>query len=224
MEWPVPGLFVLGGGGLFALLAVLVVVGVMVGARRERERQDRIRQWAARYGWHVAKSPTMDWAKRLPGQNRRGISLMVSGRMHNRPVGVAEYFYTTESTNSNGSSSTTTHYYLVTAVRLTESYPPLAVQPRGALSRLGRAMFGDNATATGHDPFDRQFRVHTRDPAYARALVGPALITEHLAGRIPEWSLAGYDLLTWQTGRLSDPRQIPTLAAPLLRVADLLGR
>ncbi len=170
----------------------------------------------------------MDWP--VPGLfvlagAGRGISLLVSGRMHNWPVGVAEYSYTTESmADSRGSRSTTTHHYLVTAVRLTASYPPLAVQPRGALSRLGRAMFGDNATATGHDPFDRQFRVHTKDPVYARAMVGPALITEHLAGRVPEWSLAGYDLLTWQSGQLSDPRHIPALAAPLVRVADLLGR
>lgn len=116
------------------------------------------------------------------------------------------------------------HRYLVTAVRLTASYPPLAVQPRGGLSRLGRAMFGDNAAATGYDTFDRQFRVHTRDPAYARTLVGLALIAEHLAGRVPEWSLAGYDLLAWQSGHLSDPHQIPTLAARLVRVAELLGR
>jgi hypothetical protein len=84
-------------------------------------------------------------------------------------------------------------------------------------------MFGDNATATGHDSFDRRFRVQATDPAYAWSLVGPALITEHLAGTVPEWTLAGRDLLTWQSGALTDPRRIPSLAAPLVR-ADLLGR
>jgi hypothetical protein len=214
-------LLVLAGIGLVVLLVVLVVVSV----RRERERRDRIRRWAMRYGWNVAARPAVDWATRLPGRERRGVSLLVSGMVHGWPVGVADYSYTTESmADSRGSRSTTTHYLIVTAIRLAAPYPPLAVQPRGGLSRLGRAMFGDNAAATGHDTFDRQFRVQTKDPALARTLLGPALITEHLAGRVPEWSLAGHDLLTWQSGHLNDPRQIPTLAASLVRVADLLGR
>jgi hypothetical protein len=58
----------------------------------------------------------------------------------------------------------------------------------------------------------------------AHSLLGPALITEHLAGRVPEWSLADRDLLTWQYGYISSPAQIVTFAAPLVRVAQLLGR
>jgi hypothetical protein len=166
---------------------------------------------------------------RLPGHSQRGVSLMVSGRYHGQLVSVAEYFYTTESesmADSQGRRSTTTtvHHLIVTAVRLNRSYPPLAVQPRGALSRLGRSMFGDNAAATGHAAFDRRFRVRTRHPALAHSLLGPALITEHLAGRVPEWSLAERDLLTWQSGQIKSPDQIVTFAAPLVRVAQLLGR
>jgi hypothetical protein len=220
MDWPIPGLLVPVGVGV----VVLLVVAIVVSARRERERQERIRRWAARYGWHVAVSPVVDWANRLPGGNRRGVSLLLSGRLHDRQVGVAEYSYTTESRNSRGSTSTTTHHFIVVVVRLAAAYPPLAVESRGAFSRLGRAMFGDKATATGHDMFDRRFRVQARDPAYAHTMVGPALITEHLAGRVPEWSLAGCDLLTCQSGMLDDPRQVPVVAAPLMRVADLLGR
>jgi len=85
-------------------------------------------------------------------------------------------------------------------------------------------MFGNNAAATGHDPFDRHFRVRTKDPAYARTLVGPALITAHLAGQVPERSPAGYELLTRQSGELRDPCHIPSLVARLVRVADPLGR
>jgi hypothetical protein len=214
-------LFVLAGIGVVALLVVLIVASV----RRERARQRRIRGWAAHHGWMVTSRPALDWASRLPGQHRRGVSLMVSGTARGWHVGVAEYSYTTESmADSRGSRSTTTHHLLVTAVRVTASYPPIAVHARGGLSRLGRAMFGDNAAATGHDAFDRRFRVSTKDPRLSSALLGPALITEHLAGRVPEWSLAGDDLLTWRSGHLKDPRQIPELVAPLVRVAGLLGR
>jgi hypothetical protein len=55
-----------------------------------------------------------------------------------------------------------------------------------------------------------------KDPA-SRALVGPALIAEHLAGRIPAWSLAGQDLLAWQQGTLTDPSRVEALLAALIR-------
>jgi len=99
--------------------------------------------------WTVTSRPVLDWASRLPGQHRRGVSLMVSGTVRGWHVAVAEYSYTTESmADSRGSRSTTTHYLLVIAVRVTASYAPIAVHARGGLSRLGRAMFGDNAAAT----------------------------------------------------------------------------
>jgi hypothetical protein len=214
VDTAIPFLVALGCAALLVLVVLLIVFSV----RRERQRQARIRQWAAKPG-------AVEWASRLPGNTRRGVSLILSGTAYGWPVSVAEYSYTTESmSDSSGNRSTTTHHLIVTVVRLAVPYPPVAVQPRGALSRLGRAIFGDKAASTGHDDFDRQFRVQTKDPAASRALVGPALITEHLAGRVPAWSLAGQDLLTWQQGRIDDPSHVESLAAQLVRVAGLLGR
>jgi hypothetical protein len=125
----------------------------------------------------------VDWAKRLPNASGR-VSLLLSGVAYGRQVGVAEYSYTLESmADSKGSRSSTTYHFVVTVVWLDVVYPPLAVESRGALSRLGRAVFGDNAAATGHDAFDRRYRVRTRDPSLARSLLGPALIAAHLAVR-----------------------------------------
>lgn len=213
-----------------AIVTLLVVLGMAHAARlreRERARLARIQQWAAHFHWTMATTTTSDWTTRLPSERgqQRGVTLIVSGVFHGWPVSVAEYFYVTESmADSDGSRSTTTNRLVVTVVRLATAYPPIAVQPRRALSRLGRSLFGADAAATGHQAFDRQFRIQTKQPALARTLFGPALITEHLAGRIPLWDLAGQDLLTWQRGRLDDPRQIPALATHLMRVADLLGR
>lgn len=230
---------VLVAGVVVALIITLIITLITAVVRAERKRQERIRQWAAHHGWTVQKWPTGDWgmgygtakrrgssswAARLPGKNRHGVSLLVSGVVSGRLVGVAEYSYETTSSDSDGSSSKTTHHYIVTAVRLDALYPPIAVVPRGALSRLGRTMFGDNAAATGHEAFDRQFRVDTKDPALARALLGPALIGEHLAGRVSAWSLAGSDLLAWRPGSIKDPDQIAALVIPLVRVAEFLGR
>jgi hypothetical protein len=225
---PIAVLVGLGCVGLVGLLAVLI----LVSARRERARQDRIQRWAAQHGWTYAVGPDVGWEAQLPRGDKHGVTLLVAGTVGGRQVSVAEYWYTTESTSTstsaNGlqttSTSTTTHHLLVVATRLPTAYPPLAVVPRGALSRLGRTIFGDSKTATGHDAFDRQFRVQTKDPALVRHLLGPVLIGEHLARRVPPWQVAGQDLLYWHAGTIGDPNEIPNLVAPLARLADMIGR
>jgi hypothetical protein len=207
-------------------------VASVAAVRRERERREALRGWAARHGWAYAERPATDWAPRLPGRNPRGVSLMLSGVLDGHPVAVAEYSYTETSTstrhNADGTSTTstnsTTHHFVVTAVRLASPGPTVAVQPRHALSKLGRTLFGDRPTALGYEPFDKAFRIVAEDPDAARRVVGPVLAGEHLAGRVPTWSLHGTELLTYRSGRITDPDQVAGLAAPLVRVAALLGR
>ena len=217
---------VLIGVGCAALVA-LIVVGIVVSVRKDRRRRAALRQWAGRHGWTYTEKPSVDWARRLPGTRSRGLTLMLSGVVDGYPVGVADYYYRTESTSgvgSNSSTTTTTHYLVVVAVRLGRPAPTVGVAPRHGLSRLGRAIFGEGKAAIGYEPFDREFKVSARDPAAARQLIGPALAAEHLAGRVPAWSLKGADLLTFHPGRLIDPSRIPDLVGPLVRVATLLGR
>jgi hypothetical protein len=208
------------------LLISLLIAVILTAKRRERERQDRIARWAAEHGWSIMKNPSISWIDQLPSRQGR-IPLLVYGSLNGLTVGVAEYTYTTvtQSTGPNGQPSTTTitHALLVTAVRLPHRYPAVAVVRRGVLSRLSRAVFGEGATATGNAEFDRRFRIRTRHPDVARALIGPAVIVEHLADYLPTWSLADQDLLTWREGRITDPGQIPALVEPLMRVAYLLA-
>jgi hypothetical protein len=214
------------------LLIVLIVVAIVVSARQERKRREALRAWAGRHGWTYVERPATDWPSRLPGRNRRGVSLVLSGVMGGYPVSVADYSYTTTSTStSHGASgspststSSTTYHYVVVVVRLPRPGPSVEVQPRHGLSKLGRAIFGEAKTALGYEPFDRAFRISAKDPAAARRLVGPSLAGQHLAGQVPPWSLYGVELLTYQRGRLGDPARIPGLVAPLVRVATLLGR
>jgi hypothetical protein len=218
------GVVLLVGVVIVALFVVLIVVSARHARERERQRRAWFHHWAVQNGWVLTVKPSVMWTSRLPGQSRSGVTLMMSAVMHGRPVSVAEYVYYTTSSDSSGSSTTTAHHLLVTAVQLPGHYPTVAVHPRGALSKLGHAMFG-NESAIGHHDFDRRFRIRTKDPASARTLFGPALVAEHLAGRIPSsWSVAGRDLLTWQSGQLTDPHQVPALALPLLYLAGLLGR
>jgi hypothetical protein len=204
--------------GLLLLGAALIFA--IVDVQRKRKRHDRIAQWAAEHCWSITKKPAVSWAGQLPGRNGR-VRLLVCASIGGLTVGVAEYTYTTSS-GSSGPSSNTTKNLLVTTIRLPHRYSAIAVVRRGVLSQLGRAMLGDTAFATGDAEFDDRFRIDTRHPDLARALVGPALIAEHLAEHIPTWSLADHDLLTWQDGKIGDPEQIPALVEPLMRVAQLL--
>jgi hypothetical protein len=209
-------------GGFIALAIVLAVVA----ARRERERKEGLRRWATYNGWTMTLRPAVDWGRRLPGRNRRGVTLALSGTVDGRPVTIAEYYYTetTTSTNANGSStsSSTTYHYVLLLARLNRPGPTISVYRRGALSKFGRSLFGDRATAIGHEPFDSEYRVAAKDASVVAHVLRPALVQEHIAGRLPEWSLEGQDLLTYRRGLIGDPATIPGQFAPLVRVATLL--
>lgn len=210
-------------GGICAIavaLAGLVILALIVRGRGQRRRHEELARWAAAHGWTVTPNPTVDWGARLPGGNRKGISLALSAVVNGRPVSVGEYSYTeTHITGGGADGATTTtshtHRFVVAVVRLNQSYQPVAVRPRSALSKLA---------VRGDERFDRQFTVEAADPAYARRLIGPALAAEHVAGTVPPWSLHGTELLAYRKGRLDAPDQIPGLVSPLIRVADLLGR
>ncbi|MGK8520971.1 hypothetical protein ACRS6B_05145 [Nocardia asteroides] len=220
-------------GVLLALPVALIVVLVAlipIAIRAERARKAHLRDWATAHGWTFLERSRAPWTERLPGRNSRGLGITMTGPLGGRWVTVAEYSYQT--TSSSGYSSTTystttttTHRFFVILVLLDRMYPPVEVLPRGLFSKLGRAIFGDKPTATGNVLFDSRYRIATADPRCAEALIGPRLINAHITGAVPPWSLVGNELLTYipTSGDLRDPTMIPGYAAPLLRVADLLG-
>ncbi|MEV5837761.1 hypothetical protein [Nocardia sp. NPDC052112] len=202
---------------------MLIAVALPLAVRAERRRKGVLWQWAARHGWSYAEHSWAQWVSRLPGGGRRALGVTLSGMVGGRWVTVAEHSYTTTS-SSGDSTSTQTHHYLAVVVVLDRPLPSVAVTGRGAMSKFGRALFGDKPTATGNAEFDARFRIKSADPNFARWLVSKPLIDAHLAGIVPDWSLVGQDLLTYRPGRLRDPNTIPALTTPLTHVADLLGR
>ncbi|WP_040815544.1 hypothetical protein [Nocardia concava] len=209
---------------LLAVPVLLLIVFIPIAIHAERERKERIRGWAAAHGWMFRERSTAAFTARLPGRNRHGLGVTVTGQLGGRWVTVAEYSYQTTS-GSGDSQSTTTHHYIVALVLLDRPHPPLAVRQRGLVSQFGRALFGDKPTATGNVLFDAKFRIDAADPGHAKAMVGPNLVAAHIAGAVPQWSLVGNELLTYTSvsGKLKDPEQIPWYAGQLLHVADLLG-
>jgi hypothetical protein len=214
--------------GLVVLAVGLIVVAIVLQKRREERWRFFLRGWAKQRGWQVTFDPQVDWPERLPGRHKRGVTMVLSGVLNGRRVAVGDYHHTTTTTSPgpNGTTSTTTHTHrhIVTVVWLNRPTPSVAIHHRGPVSRLGRRMFGDPATATGHAEFDRRFRIESRTPDEARRLFGPALIAEHLADRLPLWNLHNGNLLAHQNGRIKEPDAAVTMITPLIRVADLLGR
>ncbi len=207
-----------------AFIAAFIVLAVYT-AKRERQRRGALVQWALANEWTHLVKPVSDWPTRLPGHNRRGVTVAMTGLVNGWTVSVGEYQYTTSSsTGANGQTTSTTHHYVVVALRLPRQYPPLAVSARGGLSKLWRSVFGDGRVVTGIAAFDENFKISTKDPGVLPYTVGPALIQAHIAGQVPDWTIVGDELLTAFPGQITDPNRIPGWAASLVLVAQLIGR
>lgn len=219
-------------GGMLTCMAVvvaLVILAVAIGRRRERERRDDLHRWAANHGWTLVPHPAVDWSTRLPGRNARGVTLALTGPLWGRRASVADYSYTetTSTSTSDGQGGTThgtqstTHHHTVLVVHLERPSPYLGIQPRGTLAKWGRALFGTGA-ALGREQFDKNFQV-VGEPGASPYPLSEALLTAHVEGVVPPWTLQGTDLMATSPGRLKDPETIPQLIGPLYRVADLLS-
>jgi hypothetical protein len=219
-------LVIAGGAVCFGSLIALIVVLAVVSHRREKARQQALELWAMQHEWQISRRPQVDWGRRMPGRNKRGVTVALSGMIRGRPATIAEYYYTytTTSTDSSGRSSSTTrtYHYVLMVVPLRQPHPTVAVFRRGTMSRFGRALFGDKATALGYEPFDSEYRVAANDPRLVRSVLGPALVNEHIAGRLPDWSLEGRELLSFREGRIGEPASIPGQLEAVIRVADLI--
>jgi hypothetical protein len=218
------GVWIVAGGLLcVGIFLTLIVVLTVVTRRRERERQEALYQWATQHEWQMTRRPPATWARRMPGGRGGVVSLALNGTLAGRPVAIGEYSYTTTtSSGSDGATSTETHHYVLTVVWLRQPAPTMSVSRRGSMSKLGRTLFGDRATAVGHEAFDRAYRVSANDPRLIPAVLRPPLVVEQLTGRLPDWSVEGHEVLTYRSGRIGDPASIPAQFAGSLRIADLI--
>jgi hypothetical protein len=79
-------------GAICVVLVVLAVALMVLAGVMHRRQQERwrfaVRGWAKYHGWNADFAPQVDWPERLPGRNRRGMSLVLSGAIDGRPVAV----------------------------------------------------------------------------------------------------------------------------------------
>jgi hypothetical protein len=221
------GELAIAAGACLVPFALLVALLVVVARQRARRRRADLQAWARANGWTLVARPVVDWGALLPGGNKHGVSLAMSGMLWGRQTSIGEYSFsetiTTSTPDGQGGSATgtttNTHQYVVVVLHLDRPSGYLGVQPRGVLSRWGRTLFGVGSSI-GHEPFDRQFRV-VGDRAAAAYPLPDALVAAHVEGTVPPWTLYGTELMTCYPGRI-DLDRVAGLAAPLHAVATML--
>lgn len=203
----------------FGMVAVVVVgfvitaiVSVIVGRRRQRQRAQQFAAWAQQSNWALAFRPTTNWHDRLPGGRCTRVDFAFSAAIGGRVVCVAECHYT--------EPEEATHTYTVVVVWLRRPFHRVSVRRRGELSKLGQRLFSEPAAQLG--PLARDFQVDADDLSYASYLITPPIAEGLVNGWIPPWNVLGNELMAYHERSISDPAEVPQLAVPMLRLADLL--
>lgn len=207
---------------------VVLVVGLVVGGGvalalwvAHRRHQERV-AWATARGWRLrARRRDLErrWRGRpfAVGHSRRATSVL-TGTYAGRPATSFQY----QCTVGSGKNQQRRVFHVV-AVRLPTSLPTLELTPEGLATRIATALGGQDIDFESEE-FNRAWRVQSRDPRFAHAVVHPRLMERLLQ---PDAStpvrIEGADVLTWSPGpqrvELIEPR-----LAVLTAVADAIPR
>jgi hypothetical protein len=188
-----------------------------LGVERHRRRA-QLREWARANAWTLVAKPVVDWGARLPGGDKHGVTLALSGAVDGRRTSIGEYSFDEAVTTAAG-TTTVTHEYVVLVLHLDRPSGYLGVLPCEVLDRWGRTLLGVGAPI-GDEDFDDRHRV-VGDPARAAYTVPAELVAAHVAGLVPPWTLYGTELVTWLPGRI-DLAHLGEQVGPLHLVAGLL--
>jgi hypothetical protein len=195
-----------------AIIAVLVVGwGWAFGLPLllQPRKNARVRAWAERRGWRYQAF--------APRERLRGFAIFSQGFMSvavnlisgtHRGHRVKAFSYRT---TSGGGSKSELHRYEVVAVALGTRVPMLQLHPLPWWRRLLRLGGDHSDLRTGHPVFDARFRVETRDPEFARAVLGGGVVewlaSDRRAAAQP-LRFSDDELLTWRSGWLSPDRAL----------------
>jgi hypothetical protein len=214
-----------GVGGCFITILVIGVVGLLVfaiiyGAKKERERREAMRAYAARMGLRFTErddgleSRMADFPPFAVGHSRVGLNLMegeatLGGMRMTYLAGDYQYKVTT----SNGKSTQTTVYNMsFIAVRPVLAVPEeLTVREEGLFDKIG-AFLGFDDIDFESSEFSKRFHVKCSDRRFAFDLFDPRMMEFFLASRPPRIHARGgvlvldYGTRRWETGEFDATR------------------
>lgn len=185
----------------FALLVVAVPVMFGVALWYQRQREKKVRAWAAQVGWtYVGRNSALvgRWRGEPFGVGSgRAASEVVTGTWAGRPATSFAYEYTTGSGKNRS-----THYFHVVALALPTYLPTLELTPDGAGAKIAKA-FGGQDLQLELDAFNERWRVEAHDPRFAHSVLHPRLMERLMAA--DTWGMRirieGTDILCWADGR-----------------------
>jgi len=207
------------GGVLCGTLLGLAALAVVWGRRVRRRQWERTQTWAQQHGWAAVPRPTVDWWRRLPGANPRGLTAMLSGAIRERPVHVAAYEVTDVSFDAQGGTTSNTNHYTVVVTSLSRPLPEIVVEPRRALSKLTSRVAGPGS---GDPAFDREFRIRTSAPHAIEHWCTPEVRAAHTGGHVLlPWSVQGRELMHYTRGAM-ELTSVISYASALVWLAELI--
>jgi hypothetical protein len=167
---------------------VFIVLAVVGGVFyiQYRNRQARIRAVAA-LARSIGFSFSLDDTERLVdlpfGLFHRGdgrkVELVITGKHHDLPLRLFDYWYYDEATDSHGNRSRSYHRFTCALATIPAACPLLRIGHEGFFSKLG-SKFGVHDVELEYDDFNQRFRVRCDDQKFAFSL---------LDGRMMEWLL-----------------------------------
>ena len=189
---------------VFAIVAVIIlIVAIVHGSKRERERTEALRAYAAQLGFAFTPSdPSLDarmsaFPPFCVGHSREGLNL-ASGEMRLGGIRMAMTFgdYRYKVTSSNGKQTTTTTYTMsFVAVQPALSVPEqLVVRAEGFFDKIG-AFIGFDDIDFESSEFSKRFHVKCSDRRTAFDLFDPRMMEYFLAVAPPRIHAGGGVLL-----------------------------
>jgi MYXO-CTERM domain-containing protein len=210
------------GSILCGTLLGLAVLAVLWGRRVRRRQWERTQTWAQQHGWAAIPRPPVDWWRRLPGANPRGITHMLSGAIRERPVHVAAYEVTDVSFDAQGGTTSNTNHYTVVVTSLSRPLPEIVVEPRRGLARLKNRVAGPGNAGSGDPAFDRDFRIRTSAPHAVAHWCTPEVRAAHASGHVLlPWSVQGRELLHYTRGAM-ELTSVISYASSLVWLAEVI--
>ena len=191
-----------GGGiaGIFAVMAVVAIVGGIFGWRAQQKRLLALRLWAAASG--LTYAPGRDG--RLPSSfaqfgcfqsgSQRYAANVMTGRRGERAVTCFDHHYETYSTNSKGQR--TTHHHWSSNVVLDVGFPlsPLTIRSESWFDKVAGA-FGFDDIDFESNEFSREFHVKAKDRRWAYDVIHTEVMEVLLASPRFHVEMAGHHLL-----------------------------
>jgi len=213
--------------GIVAFLVVVVVIGI-VGWRGDRRRRERNASFAVSQGWsYLAEDPSLVFlcsTKPFGVGDRQRATEAIRGNHRGRGFVVFCYQYDTTSTDSEGHTTRTTHYVQVASIEEPGRMPIVRITPENPFSRVAEALGGKDIDVESED-FNRRWRVWTRDPKVAHAILVPTVIDRLLqadAQKVPFVFEPGL-LATYADGKL-DLVTFVSRVDLLCGIADLIPK